>query len=199
MAQVRRRFERELGERRYKKLFVIAAEGSQTEQQYFSLFTTAVVRVECLRSGKASSPPQVLARMRRRLKEINLRPEDEAWLVIDKDQWLDAQIDELAGWTDSKRHRFLALSNPKFEYWLLLHFDDGARIRTSTECDARLGRFLPDYDKGIDHSKFPPTAIREAVERASRRDTPRCSDWPRRPGCTTVYRLVERILAAAQD
>jgi len=33
-----RTFQRPLGERRYKKLFVISVEGSKTEPQYFAIF-----------------------------------------------------------------------------------------------------------------------------------------------------------------
>ncbi|MCF6178109.1 MAG: hypothetical protein L3J63_01800 [Geopsychrobacter sp.] len=36
--------------------------------------------------------------------------------------------------------------------------------------------------------------VPEAVERASRRDTPPCADWPRTTG-TTVYRLVQSLMA----
>lgn len=47
MARDRRRFERPLGERRYRKMFVIAVEGVRTEPQYFAVFNGApsIVRV----------------------------------------------------------------------------------------------------------------------------------------------------------
>jgi len=38
MAQGRRKFQRPLGERRYRKLFIIGVEGKETELQYFGLF-----------------------------------------------------------------------------------------------------------------------------------------------------------------
>ena len=45
-AKKRRSLRRPLGQRRYRKLFVIAAEGEKTEPQYFSLFNNAsVIRV----------------------------------------------------------------------------------------------------------------------------------------------------------
>ena len=51
MAAQRRKFQRPLGERRYKKLFLIAAEGIKTEPIYFGLFAdeTSIVRVNCLK------------------------------------------------------------------------------------------------------------------------------------------------------
>ena len=39
MAAQRRKFQRPLGARRYKKLFLVAAEGIKTEPIYFSVFT----------------------------------------------------------------------------------------------------------------------------------------------------------------
>ncbi len=33
----------------------------------------------------------------------------------------------------------------------------------------------------------------KAVQRAKASDVPQCIDWPRTPGSTTVYRLVEKV------
>ena len=60
MASRRRTFKRPLGERRYRKLFVIAVEGVKTEPQYFAIFNdqTSVIRVNCLKGGHDSPPCQ---------------------------------------------------------------------------------------------------------------------------------------------
>ena len=87
-----------------------------------------------------------------------------------------------------------ALSNPNFEYWLLLHFENGARIASSRDCNDRLKRHLPRYDKGIDASMITRERIEEAIRRAKLRDNPPCADWPRATAGTTVYKLVENIL-----
>lgn len=91
MAAQRRKLKRLLGERRYKKFFFIAAEGIKTEPIYFDIFTdeTSIVHVSCLKGKHDSSPPQVLKRMTDHLKNQELKPYDEAWLVVDKDQWTD--------------------------------------------------------------------------------------------------------------
>ena len=41
--------------------------------------------------------------------------------------------------------------------------------------------------------------IDDAIRRAKKRDYPPCSDWPRSPGQTTVYRLIENILQARAE
>ena len=99
-----RKFQRPLGKRRYRKLFVIAVEGRKTEPQYFSIFNNehSVIQVNCLKSRGASSPPQVLKRMKNYLKQQGLRPSDEAWLVVDKDQWTDEQLTQLYTWAQER-------------------------------------------------------------------------------------------------
>ena len=195
MSRKPRRFTRRIGERSYRKLFLIAAEGAKTEPQYFSMFNSrqATVQVTCLKCGHDSAPPQVLKRMTTWLKKNGLKDSDEAWLVVDKDQWTDAQLMELHLWAQSKGNYGFALSNPKFEYWLLLHFEEGKGVQSSRQCSERLRQHLPYYDKGIDLRKFTPDSISRAVHRAELRDTPPCTDWPRTTG-TTVYRLVEQLI-----
>ncbi len=195
MRQQRRRFTRRYGERRYKILFVIATEGMKTERMYFEWFQRAgaVIQVEWLKGKHGSAPPQVLKRMQKRLKTEGLRHEDEAWLVVDKDQWTDSQLSELSNWSLKQDNYHLAVSNPMFEYWLLLHFDEGIGISTASQCKDRLKHHWPKFDKDrLDMARLDG-GITKAIERAKAKDTPLCSDWPRRTG-TTVYRLVEKLM-----
>ena len=196
----RRQLSRPLGERRYKKLFVIATEGTKTEPQYFSLFDhgSSVLKVVCLKGKRGSSPPQVLRRMTDHLKNEGLRFTDEAWLVVDKDDWTDLQLLQLHKWSLSQDNYGLALSNPNFEFWILLHFDDEAGALTGRECLDRLQRWIRNYDKKIDTSKISQAHVEAAIARAKKRDQPPSEDWPRNLGQTTVYRLVQNILAASK-
>lgn len=198
MAKGRRRFERPLGELRYRKLFLISVEGSKTEPQYFGVLnklTSTVIKVTCVPGSTDSAPSRVLKRMRDQLRKEGLRAEDEAWLVVDRDAWPEAQLDELAAWAGAAPGRGFALSNPKFEFWLLLHFESGDGATSAQRCEARLRQHLPRYDKGVTQRDLTPERLKEAIARARRRDTPLCAGWPRTEGITTVYRLVERILA----
>lgn len=196
MPQKRRKFQRSLGELPYKKLFVLAVEGVKTEPQYFGIFNNqqSVIRVSCLKSSHGSSPLQVLKRMEDHLRQVDLRSTDEAWLVVDKDQWTDDQLVQLHDWAQTGENFGFALSNPKFEYWLLLHFEDGNDIASARDCTDRLKRHLTDYDKGIDARKFTNERIAAAIRRAKLRDNPTCVDWPHSLGGTTIYRLVEKLV-----
>jgi hypothetical protein len=191
----RRKFTRPLGNRRYRKLFVIAVEGSVTEPDYFKLFQNnePIVHVKCLTSLKGSSPQQVLRRITDHLKGEKLRNTDEAWLVVDKDNWTEMQLNELFHWSKQSENYGFALSNPKFELWLLFHYDDGKGVNSSRRCSDRLKKYLPNYDKGIDVRNIRSEMIDAAIIRAKTKDMPPCLDWPHKTG-TTVYRLVERLL-----
>ena len=190
----RRKFGRTLPTRPYRKLFVLATEGAETEPQYFALFnsTTMTITVKCLKSTTNSAPAHVLKRMGRYLQSNPLKPGDAAWLVVDKDQWTEEQLAQLHTWANSHEQYGLAVSNPSFELWLLLHFDVSAGIVNLRQCKDRLKRYLPNYDKGhIETIKLLP-GIPAAIDRARMKDSPPCADWPRTIG-TTVYLLVEKL------
>lgn len=191
----RRTFSRPPGKRPYRRLFIIAVEGRKTEQQYFQLLRNACpnIQIKIVPSNDQSAPLYVLNRMRLYLKKEGVRLGDEAWLVVDTDAWPAEQLAQLHSWSLECDSQHLATSNPKFELWLLLHFEDGAQI-SATNVEHRLHRHLPGYDKKIDSRKFPLEKIKQAIQRAKAKDQPRCEDWPRTAGHTTVYRLVEHLL-----
>ena len=188
------RLSRHQGQRRYKRMFIVVAEGTVSEQEYFHLLNEdLIVHVRCLRNRNNLPPKEALLRVLEYVRKEGLRKTDEAWVVVDKDSWLEAHLVELHAWAQSRHNYGFALSNPKFAYWLLLHFEDASGVTTGGDCDRRLVKHLPGYDKHIEPQHFSTERIQAAAARARRRDTPPCGDWPRRPG-TTVYRLVEKIL-----
>jgi len=191
----RRRFNRTTDTKSYRKLYVLATEGFKTEPLYFSMFNgkNSITKVHCLKDKNASDPKSVLKRMNRYIKTDGLKASDEAWLVVDKDSWAEQQLRELKTWSENKANYGFALSNPKFEYWLLLHFEDG-RVLTCRACSERLKKYLPNYDKGFDISKISAEMIIKAIKRAKLLDSNQELTWSNKIG-STVYKLVESILA----
>jgi hypothetical protein len=195
----RRPFRRVSETRDYRPVFIIATEGKKTEPAYFrmGIFKSRErpVRVKVLRRGGGSSPEAVLEGMREYLKGYQKKKKgDEAWLVVDKDQWKGEELELLHVWSLSDSNRHLAVSNPQFEYWLLLHFEDGRNVSNKSECLRRLKKHIPDYDKARLHEgKFTVTRVRRATKRGKLQDSPPCRKWPDGTG-TTVYRITERIL-----
>jgi uncharacterized protein YpiB (UPF0302 family) len=187
-------FRRLAGKRRYKRMFVIVAEGKVTEQEYFQLLNDeSIIHVKCLKNRSNLTPKEALLRVREHISKEGLRKTDEAWVVVDKDSWKEEHLDELHKWAQGRSNYGFVLSNPKFELWLLLHFEDAKGVGTSEECNKKLAKHLPGYDKHVDGQKFTHERIEAAIDRAKKRDIPPCADWPRNTG-TTVYKLVERIL-----
>jgi len=189
------RFRRKMGVRRYKRMFVIVAEGTVTEQEYFDLLNDeSIVRVRCLRNPRNLTPRDALERIRNFLRAENLRKTDEAWIVVDRDSWQEEHLLQLHAWSLTHKSYGFALSNPKFELWLLLHFEDGKGVANGRDCDSRLSKHLPKYNKHLDARIFTRERVGSAIERARLRDNPPCVEWPRGVG-STVYKLVERVLA----
>jgi len=193
MARNRRPFKRRKPVLDYRKLFVIATEGRKTEPGYFQLFNSkeATIRLKLLPSRHRTSPRHVLGRAKDAVKEEQLKKTDEIWLVIDMDQWPADQLEEVfAGCQSAGFH--LAVSNPKFEYWLLLHFEDGGGVESSRVCSEKLRHYLPDYDKGklAVHRLYP--WIPDAIRRAKEKNRPPCEKWPEQNG-STVYLIVEKL------
>ena len=191
-----RRFTRPQGCRPYKKLFVVAVEGDKTEPNYFAALkriSDNIADVKIIRSKKASAPNQVLHNLQKHLKENKnrFRDADETWVVVDADAWPQEQFQALYQWESDADHRGVAVSNPKFELWLLLHFEDGHQI-SRLNCEERLRKHLPNYRKNLS-VVFDKEQLSRAIERAKSKDKPPCAGCPRE-GVTTVYRLIERIL-----
>lgn len=153
------------------------------------------VHIKPLESRTSSSPSSVLNRMKVYIRDYRMREGDEAWLVVDKDNWKTVHLEQLCRWSKSHPSRGFAVSNPQFEYWLILHFEDGHGISNKVECLDRLNRYLPNYDKSnIPVNKFNVSRVKAAIRRAKLKDNPPCDKWPETTG-TTVYRLIERILS----
>lgn len=93
-----------------------------------------------------------------------------------------------------------AVSNPCWEFWLLLHFENSERSYPNCAAVLRdLGEHVKDYDKGVPCFADLEGGISEAIQRARRMYQTRCERLERGPvdcnPCTQVYRLVERLVS----
>ena len=194
-------FTRSSGKRFYKRLFLVGVEGTRTECDYFSMFNSAYVHVTPITSREGNSPKKVLSALKAAVPRHQLRDGDYLWVVIDRDEWPEEEIELCRVWAQDPKEspglcKWFSLSNPKFEFWLLLHFEDGLQHTTSKACHDALCAHLSDYDKSLDRvrSDFCEERISAAIHRAKAllgtSDPP---DWPRETGKTTVFTLCEAI------
>ena len=192
-------FSRSSGSRFYKRLFLVGVEGTRTERDYFSMFSSRYVHVIPVPSRGGNNPVKVLATLKAEIPHCQLREGDYLWLVVDRDEWPESEIEACRRWAvdpgeSPSQIKGFSLSNPKFEFWLLLHFEDGMRHTTAKACYEALCEYLTDYSKSLNRGDFNRTKIDLACARAKALlGTADPAAWPRSPGQTTVFTLCEAI------
>lgn len=147
---------RKRGHRSFGSKVLIACEGAKTETGYFEgirisrrLPTVQVVVVQ----GSGSDPLSVVntAIDERRHWQLEKRWDrsDTAWAVFDGDEHRSANLDRWnRALSVAERERIhLAISNPCFELWYLLHFTSQTGEIHRDEARALLKQHLAEYEK----------------------------------------------------
>jgi hypothetical protein len=210
MGRERRDFVRRSG-LRDARLFVIASEGAVTEPRYFNglkeRWHNPRIHVEVLirEQPGLSSPQQVLKALDRFKDDYQLRDGDQLWVVIDRDSqsWKPRAMASAARECEQKEY-FLAVSNPCFEIWLLLHFEDvpkqsdmrkrklieNANSLLKTEVARHCSATCEYIDNFLPHTRV-------AIARGEVLDSKPGERWPSQLG-TRVYRLVRQLIPDPQ-
>jgi hypothetical protein len=194
-------------QRRDAWLFVLALEGERTgaEYKYFRALEDGAldgsrVRLHPLPTDPAvhdSAPEKVLARLRGFLEKYEPRTDrDQYWLVLDVDTWPVEALGVVAQEAARAGYR-LAISNPCFEVWLVLHETEDLGFlagfgppKRSGATKRRLGELCP---QGI--TEVLAAKCWTARARAHALDTRRDERWPNDTG-THVYRLIDAFADA---
>ena len=147
-----------------KRVIVIAAEGEITEPQYFSRLNSmsqSTVIVMVPNWGNGSDPKAVLKRMEKYLRENPLEGNDEAWIVLDQDEWPEEKLEKVSEWA-SRSNRHFALSIRRFEDWLRLHVDGDPTAKRKYQS------LIQGKDKHIPDDFVTKNRIMAAAEKAER-------------------------------
>jgi len=150
---------------------LIVCEGSKTEPDYFESLKKAfrLTTVDVKVVYDKPDPKSVVKRaeeLREKRKISSFAQYDQIWCVIDVEApqphpTLDEAYDRA-----QKRGFNLALSNPCFEFWFLLHFERTSQQMTSKKAKQLVKKYLPDDDKdAFDNKLFPNT--KTAISNAS--------------------------------
>lgn len=199
------------------RLIVIASEGKDTERIYFTAlakeYTNPRVHVHILERSENeqnnSSPEHVLKQLNDYKSQYELEADDELWLVVDRDQWEDKMLSRVATECALEVSMHMALSNPCFELWLLLHLEDAASLtpeehtlwmenrRKSKNADpylkVRLRQKMGTYHESSYDALTLIAHIEDAIERARALDKTPTDRWPQTLG-TRVYLLAESVM-----
>lgn len=180
-------------------LVVIASEGTSAVRQYFDFFRSTKIQFKVLETKDGrSSPDHVLARLDAYAKEFDIGEGDEFWLVSDCDHWIKPDhVQNLVSVIQKCPQKGIrvALSNPCFELWLLLHFVDFPPEETLTraEIENRIRRAVGFYDKTkIFRLPIDNEAVNSAVSRSAGCSPP-SSEIPDRLH-TSVHQIVQSLI-----
>lgn len=186
---------------------LICCEGKVTEPSYLNGLKNELrirlCRVEVVPAGPnpktivdyAVEKKQESEHRAQREKDENLKY-DEVWCVFDVDS--HHHIPE-AKQKASANGVELAISNPCFELWLLLHFKDQRAHIERHDVQSACRECMPGYDKNVPfHKVFPhyESAVQRTVE---------LNKWQESRGCaggnpsTGVHRLTERITKLGRE
>lgn len=186
---------------------LIVCEGAVTEPRYFRAFwewcRNPRVQISIPRDRGV---PYTLVSLARDMKDeaaARAKAErdenlafDEVWCVYDTDE--HPRLNDARQLAASKGIE-LAVSNPCFELWLLLHFRESPGARDRHEVQELLATFIRGYQKLPPMDALLPR-YELAKERAARlgRDADQSGEAGRNP-TTRVHRLTESIRGAGMD
>jgi len=186
---------------------LVCCEGAVTEPSYLndlkSKLRIRLVHIEVVPSGSdpktlvdgAVERKQQAERNARREKDDNLKY-DEVWCVFDVDA--HEHIPDAKQKAGANKIN-LAISNPCFELWLLLHFQDQRGHIERHQAQSACRGYMPGYEKEVPFDLVYPHH-QEAVDRAVALD-----QWQQEQGrtgenpSTGVHRLTERITELSHE
>ncbi len=176
-------------------------QGAVTEIQYIRGYEKSRRRSKLeLEIPKEHGVPKTLvdfAKNRKIDAERRARQEGDTYLEYDA-VWCVFDVDDHPNVSDAKQLAHandikLAISNPCFELWLLLHFRECPGAQHRQKIQTMLKKCVPAYDKSVDFESYRANC-RTAIDRA--RSLDRLAEQINEPGrnpTTTVYKLLQEI------
>lgn len=202
-----------------EKLFVLSYEGTISEKKYFNDFRESVffndsglIEIVPLKKEEntGTDPLSVKKLLKKAKLDYQFKKTDEFWLIIDRDHWETIHkinFDELVADCNKEDNFFLAMSNPCFEIWLIMHLKDinefneeevglllenASKSSKKNHIDVVLG-----YLQGRGYNKKPNPEIflpltKTAIERAKNLNNTN-EPYPKTLG-SHIYKLIEKLL-----
>ncbi len=190
------------------RLIVVVTEDTYAPEQYFAFIRARRVRIRIAPSqGGHTSPQAILASARALRREAEFKDYDEFWLLLDVDHWTQGQHRGNFSTTIDEARRegmHVAVSNPCFDLWLLLHHDAAlvpgrAELPSGKAVAQRYRELKGVFNKArLDPSHYTVESAREAIARGKALTPDLRAHIPPNPG-TQVWALAEQALAHAHS
>jgi hypothetical protein len=179
------------------RLFIIACDDTYAPAQYFGFFNLPRVKIHVVATTDGTS---VAGAVLERLLEFEHEDDDERWMVLDTDHLTQGHhLRALVRALQDARKKGIkvAFSRPCFEFWLLLHHLDEARLvemKNASAVDAAMRAQLGEYNKtNLKHEHYPLSSVALACERAERLDRSARSGSIPRSNSSQVYLIWKAI------
>ena len=188
---------RETATFRDDRLFIVACEDTYAPKQYFDIFEIPRVQIHVVPTQHGLSSPQHVLE---RLLTFDYAEYDQRWLLLDIDHrnvgpHMKNLVDTIS---EAQRQGVnMAVCNPCFELWLLLHHQDETpesnRFTNCSDVERTLRGALGSYNKRrLDLERFRFGVV-DACIRARQLDQ---STLPEGPSAQ-VHRILEAVAAGA--
>ena len=200
----RRPLSRRTGVRDPKRTFLVFCEGAKTEPAYLGALRRdpdvrdkAAVEIQINEKSFGWAPLTLVeAAVEARVRSIDENGEiDEVWCIFDVEWPQNHPNLQKAVALAKDNNVAVAVSNPCFELWLVLHFEDQSRflntkeaIRRRRECDSNPGKGL----EGPAYMKRRTDAARRARILAKRHESNR-TPFPKDNPSSGMYLLLDAI------
>jgi hypothetical protein len=157
-------------------------------------------------AGGFSNPASVVQRLFEYARDYQLNAEDQLWALLDTDHWIEPNHTKglLESLSDARQRGVrVAMSNPCFDLWLLLHHEEVKRGTIFSDCAAvgmRIREIKGEFNKTnlkIEH--YPSAQVIVAMTRAraleEKPNDAGADFWPSASG-TRVYLLINELQRA---
>ncbi|MCX4747826.1 RloB family protein [Kitasatospora sp. NBC_01287] len=195
MSDFRRRIPRsrkEVCRRVFRSRLLVFCASKKTEKQYLQELKSETKNMTVsIKVVAEPGDPLSVVRAARKYWKANVDDFDACWVVTDVDDF-----DLTAARQEARQAGIgLAVSDPCFEYWLLLHFrSHDSHLSSYKSVERLLAKHVPGYDKSdLDFSPFKG-GVADAVERARKR-WDECEGLADRNPSTRMHEIVSEMLA----
>lgn len=202
--------------RKLKPVILIVTEGSQTEPKYFEHYRSRQTNIDIRVVGSHTKGGETdyLALIRKAVEyqsknQLSVSNGDAVWVVADGDvnyntpdpiAAKDKLLSKAQKMADAKGIH-IALSNPCFEFWYLLHFQYTTKFfKDYPAVKNALTTYLPDYEKTGDVYSRLSAHTTNALQNAKRVEQYHLQNGSSKPfgiavnPFTDIYQLVESLL-----
>jgi len=200
-------YNRRLGSRSPGRCILIVCEGAETEPNYFEnlkdylKLSTIQVKIKDRAGAPITLVDEARVQIEKREREtkedrMNAHEFEAIWCVFDVENPNENQTFDRAVRVADQRNYHLAVSNPAFEYWYLLHFDPATTrpFANGREVKTYLQRFIPDYHESMPIFNQLKDSTQKAIQRARSLLENHPQGDQRFPNPSTqVYLLVEEM------